>query len=110
MAAKKILNRELNVNETRHLNDLTELFQQTNSIIFATTSTEICVANIFFSEILPNIFGKFFDRKISNKIDKVSFDIVEKVENLSARKNTGSVTISMNSAINRYQQEVNIIS
>lgn len=104
------MKKELHVNETRHLNDLTELFRQTNSIIFATTSTEICVANVFFSEILPNIFGKFFDRKIINQIGKVSFDIVEKVENLSARKNTGSGTISINSAINRHQQEVNIIS
>lgn len=50
MAAKKILKKELNVNETRHLNDLTEFFQQTNSIIFATTSTEIFVVTSFFQK------------------------------------------------------------
>lgn len=95
MAAKKILNKELNVNETRHLNDLTELFQQTNSIIFATTSTEICVANIFFSEILPNIFGKFFDRKISNQIDKVSFDIVENLRIFQPEKMQGQLQLAL---------------
>lgn len=95
MAAKKILNKELNVNETRHLNDLTELFQRTNSITFVTTSTEICVINIFFSEILPNIFGKFFDRKISNQIDKVSFDIVENLRIFQPEKMQGQLQLAL---------------
>lgn len=95
MAAKKILNKELNVNETRHLNDLTELFQRTNSITFVTTSTEICVINIFFSEILPNIFGKFFDRKISNQIDKVSFDIVENLTIFQPEKMQGQLQLAL---------------
>ena len=95
MAAKKILNKELNLNETRHLNDLTELFQRTNSITFVTTSTEICVINIFFSEILPNIFGKFFDRKISNQIDKVSFDIVENLRIFQPEKMQGQLQLAL---------------
>ena len=95
MAAKKILNKELNVNETRHLNDLTELFQRTNSITFVTTSTEICVINIFFSEIVPNIFGKFFDRKISNQIDKVSFDIVENLRIFQPEKIQGQLQLAL---------------
>ena len=95
MAAKKILNKELNVNETRHLNELTELFQRTNSITFVTTSTEICVINIFFSEILPNIFGKFFDRKISNQIDKVSFDIVENLRIFQPEKMQGQLQLAL---------------
>lgn len=95
MAAKKILNKELNVNETRHLNDLTELFQRTNSITFVTTSTEICVINIFFSEILPNIFGKFFDRKISNQIDKVSFDIVENLRIFQPENMQGQLQLAL---------------
>ena len=107
MAGQKILKKESNVNETRHLKPPTEFFQQANSVISTTISTEICVANVFFSEY--QVFGRFFDRKISNQTDKFSFDIVKNVENISATKNTWSVTISINSTISRHEKEVNII-
>ena len=63
-----------------------------------------------FSEYQANIFGKFLKRKVSNQTNKFSFDIVRNIENLPARKNTGSITISISSATRRQQNEVNAVS
>ena len=95
MAAKKILKKELNVNETRHLNDLTEFFQRTNSIIFATTSTEICVANVFFSEIRLTFLASFLTEKSAIKLTRLVLTLWKKSRIFQPEKNTGSVSISI---------------
>lgn len=110
MAAKKILKKELNVNETRHLNDLTKFFQQTNSIIFATTSTEICVANVSFSEITLTFLASFLTEKSVIKLTRLVLTLRKKLRIFQPEKNTGSVSISIISAIKKHQQEVKIIS
>lgn len=96
MAAKKILKKELNVNETRHLNDLTELFQQTNSITFATTSTEICVANVFFFQKSCQTFlASFLTEKSAIKLTRLVLTLLKKLRIFQPEKIQGQLQLAL---------------